>query len=403
MKTSIQLIKQSDAENEKDLFWSAEVDGNVITYRWGQQDGKEQIKTQTILEGKNIGKKNATSKEEQAVLEAATKARHKIERGYRISNDYVLPVNEKTVLKQASDAPKPMLAFPVEKLKYVKQPDGAYKKIVEKDFWNKVIYPCHTQPKLDGIRALIKTDGSVILSRSLKPIFGMDHILDEIKSINWPDNIEWLDGELYSHKIDFQKIMSITRTRKNLKSENELREINFYLFDVISNKTFQERFIDDLDSVMEDLLDLLYTVVVPTTICNSRQDIESAHNLYMLDEYEGTMIRNNNMGYENKRSYSLFKYKDFVQEEFKVVNFNKEKGKHPEEEDTLGSIDIVTNKGAVCSARLKMSHDSMKEVWLNREHYLNKIATVEFQGYTDSDPPKLRFPRVIGFRDADDL
>ena len=53
-----------------DQMWQVETDGNKIITRWGQVGGKIQEETEVIKTGKNIGKQNETSPEQQARYEA---------------------------------------------------------------------------------------------------------------------------------------------------------------------------------------------------------------------------------------------------------------------------------------------------------------------------------------------
>ena len=50
--------------------WTIEVDGNKFRTHYGQIDGAIQTTEWTLCDGKNTGKKNATSNEDQAVKEA---------------------------------------------------------------------------------------------------------------------------------------------------------------------------------------------------------------------------------------------------------------------------------------------------------------------------------------------
>ena len=65
-----------------DQCWSIEVVGNTIISRWGQVGGAQQSTTDTIAEGKNGGRANATTPEAQAVLEAQSQWEKKLKRGY---------------------------------------------------------------------------------------------------------------------------------------------------------------------------------------------------------------------------------------------------------------------------------------------------------------------------------
>ena len=62
--------------------WTIEIDGNKYRTQYGQIDGAIQITEWTLCEGKNSGKKNATSSDDQAVKEAKATWKKKKESGY---------------------------------------------------------------------------------------------------------------------------------------------------------------------------------------------------------------------------------------------------------------------------------------------------------------------------------
>ena len=72
------------ASTGKIKMWKGEVvEPSTINITYGYIDGKKQSSSKDILHGKNIGKANETSPWEQAVLELDSKARKKIDEGYK--------------------------------------------------------------------------------------------------------------------------------------------------------------------------------------------------------------------------------------------------------------------------------------------------------------------------------
>ncbi len=87
--------------------WWAEVNENVISVsRCTNIDGKVVTLTETIEEGKNIGRSNETTPEEQAILEAESKYRSKLREGYSTT---IPEEGAKPLLNQLGYL-KPMLA-----------------------------------------------------------------------------------------------------------------------------------------------------------------------------------------------------------------------------------------------------------------------------------------------------
>ena len=79
--------------------WSIEVDGDSFVCTYGQLDGKLQSQT-TKCEGKNIGRANETSPEQQAVLEMDALIAKKIKSGY--SYDSAAPTTVALAMKVKS-------------------------------------------------------------------------------------------------------------------------------------------------------------------------------------------------------------------------------------------------------------------------------------------------------------
>ena len=82
------------------------------------------------------------------------------------------------------------------------------------DYKDKLIYPLFSQPKLDGIRCIVKSNG--MWSRTGKRIISAPHIFEALKplfELN-PDLI--FDGELYADKFanDFNAICSLVKKTK---------------------------------------------------------------------------------------------------------------------------------------------------------------------------------------------
>ena len=118
--------------------WEVWTEGDEIFTRFGTVGGKLQVSAPKVAEPKNVGKKNATTGEEQAELEAQALWTYKVDRKY-----------SETPEGAEEQLPLPMLAHKYE---------GSKKK--------KFTWPAHVQPKLDGVRCLAQKDenGDVLLT-----------------------------------------------------------------------------------------------------------------------------------------------------------------------------------------------------------------------------------------------
>ena len=75
-------------------IWYVYVDGDAVIVHWGLIDGKKQEKI-TYAKGKNKGKSNETSDDQQAILEAQSKWQYQRDRGYFETKEEALAFVEK--------------------------------------------------------------------------------------------------------------------------------------------------------------------------------------------------------------------------------------------------------------------------------------------------------------------
>jgi len=198
-----------------------------------------------------------------------------------------------------------------------------FKPMLAHDFTKTPAEYGYTQPKLDGIRCVIDSNG--MWTRSGKPINSCPHIWEQVKSMFEVNPTMVLDGELYNHalKADFQKIVSLVRKVKcrpeELAESAELVEYHTYdcYMKDCAELTFMERQAL-LTRLVEDLTDSSKVIVVKTDYAEDSSAIDKLYGEYTEQGYEGQMVRQDKP-YECKRSKNLLKRKEFVTEEFKVV------------------------------------------------------------------------------------
>ena len=369
--------------------WGIFTEKNKIITIQGQKSGKKQRYEETIKEGKNIGKSNETTPEQQAQVEAQSRWDKKH------NKDYHLTIEEcNTTVKIANRGGYlPMLA-------------QSYKKHAERH----LKYPCYIQPKLDGLRCIATKDKRDVQLwfRSGKEIITMGHIAKELNLIMKEGGI--FDGELYIHGEDFNSFTGAIRANKNLNPEIT-KKIQYHIYDFPRIGLFKEatpyKFRLDKFSTLQinDPIVLIDTIVV--------SDFEIAIEYYkeFIDEgYEGIMFRNINMPYEQKRSYNLLKYKEFIDDEFTIIGAEEGKGilaghvgsfvckieanrvlkDVGDKEVKFGNID-----GQV-KAKMKGKQEYLKHLFENPKEYLGKPLTIRYQNLSLIGIP--RFPIAITIR-----
>ncbi len=332
----------------KTKVWEVRTEGNKVIVSHGFLDGK-MVEHEEICEGKNIGKKNETTPEQQAILVAKSSWDKKVKSGYTTENT-------------KAETYFPMLA---------------------NEMTDKLIqYPCYVQPKLDGIRCIIYLkDGEVCYQSRNHSLFQpFPHLEPVLKAILKPGLI--LDGELYNHMLTFQQITSIVRK----KDHPDLGKIEYHLYDLyMPEKTYEERY-----QIIRSLKTTKPIIKVATKVANNRKEIETNHTNFVNDGYEGLMVRIPSGLYRQQiRSKELLKYKHFKDDEFKVVGVHEGNG-------GTAVFDCITSNGRTFGVNMKCSKEQKQNYLTHFEEYNGKMLTVRYQEMTDDGVP--RFPVGIDFR-----
>lgn len=344
----------------------------LIRTEYGYEGGKMQTQQRTLAEGKNAGKKNATTPLEQAMAEARTAWIKKTEENYAPREAPCFAQTKGGRGKgMEADAPLPMLAHDYHKV------------------GKKIRYPCYCQPKLDGTRCVgIPQKG--LFSRRRKAYPHLEHIRADVD--RFPSEMI-LDGELYSTELTFQQIVGMVK-KETLTAEEEKAQlaIQFHVYDIVDpTKTFEERY-----RLLQQTLSsgqFPSIVLVETKRLTSEAELKPQHDAYVDAKYEGIMLRNATGLYVNRRSNDLQKYKEFCSEEYTVVGF--EEGDGAEKGCVIWVCE--TEEGKVFRCRPSGSREERMEQFENGSCYVGQSLTVKFQELTDEGIP--RFPVGIAFRD----
>lgn len=361
--------------------WTMIVEHNKYWAEYGQVAGKIQSDKPTVAKPKNVGKSNETTPEEQAILEAESKWTKKIDR-----QRYFESIKD------------------IDQFQF--KPTLAHKADVQgHKLEGKLI---SATPKLDGIRCYITKDGAFsrrdmkfvttkIIEEDLKPFFD-----------KFPNAI--LDGELYNHKYkeDFNQITSLVRKTKNITGEDWAfiaDNLQFHLFDVprIADLTLKDTFIkrmtrfQEVFGIGEVKFNTKRFFIVVDEIFEDFSFNDERFQEYKAavteEGYEGVMVRDMNMPYEMKRSYKLQKVKDFVDDEFTIVDITEGDGNRS---GMAGRV-ICEINGDTFEANMRGSHDYFTELLKNRNIYIGKQATIRYQNLTPDGQP--RFGVMVAIRD----
>lgn len=352
--------------------WKIVVEKNRYWTEAGQVGGAITVSEPTICEGKNIGRANETTSNEQALAEAQSKWQKKIETGYYTSLDDI---------DHGTTYFEPMLA---------KQYN---------DYKDDIAFPCFVSAKLDGLRMIATKKG--LTTRNGKPFKSCPHIHRILKPI-FDKHPNWvLDGEIYSQDVPFEKIVSLTRkknpTPEDLK-ESE-RVCQFWIFDgVVDNKkaSFKNRFYDIQNEFFDKLTNGTITDkhmsirFVENYKVFSDKEIRKYHTQFVANGFEGAMIRNPESSYENKRSKHLLKFKEFLDDEYIIIDVVEGVGNR---RGMAGNLVFKLKDGRSFGSGIKGGEELYKELLKNKHNYIGKKATVRYQNMTEDGMP--RFPVCV--------
>lgn len=340
--------------------WKIWTDGGVLYIQHGKLDGKLQLK-QEYVDGKNIGRSNETTPVEQAELEAMSRWRKQVDKGYRETKG---ELEELPLL--------PMLAAD-----YLKQ-------------GHRIQYPCFGSPKLDGVRCLAirHADCVELKSRGGKE-YVVPHIQDQLMVCMEIGQV--FDGELYIHGKYLEEIVSAVK-----KTNDNTIDLEYIIFDIVKDETYEHRLISMQALRRYKLSCLACPSIDVINFCEIQDEehMKQKHKEYVAAGYEGIMLRSHGGKYESgKRSADLQKYKTFFDEEFEIVGIKEDRNGNA----VFELYDHVADKNFDCCYG---DFEQRKQQLNNSEYYIGKFLTVKFQiRYRDSLLPQ--FPCGVRIREGE--
>lgn len=307
--------------------------------------GKEKETLTEITEGKQ-----KRTPYEQALSEAESKFKTKLRKGYSIEKPEI------------GAKPKNTLGFNIA-VKAQKFHEVEHKP------------PYLISPKLDGhhMSAGVR-DGQVVLYSMNSKELDIEHIRAELQRLH--ELGAWggaeLDGELYRHGVELDDIKSSIK-----KAHPDHNLLQFHVYDVMDhNETYITRY-SRMAEFFKEANDFIIMEV--GFHCTTQLNfIDEQHAKWLLQGYEGSMIRWGEAGYaDSARSKYLLKKKDYQDAEFKVIGWELGKPKHKDGKQYERPILIcMGTKGEPFKVGL---HGSMVET---HQAYLEDLDTRIGQDYT---------------------
>ena len=406
----------------------------------GYIDGKQQTAYRDYNTGKNIGRSNETTPVAQCIAETQRKWTDKKEKeaysemkpadcgeGYGdiSGNGYVDGDGDDDGCDDGDGATAftvgpflPMLAHtfnPADATSAAAAAGSKKKKVIT--------FPCFVQPKLDGLRCVsyathgTGTGGAGVALQSRTGAFftGLPAIAAALRPyLSQHPNIV-IDGELYTDQMPFEELAGLIKKKKITDDDvQRLKKVKYHVYDIydrtLPDMPYSERF-----SVLAAAVRRCGCVAGDTHAGAAaaasgrmlRSDTEAAAMVVLVrtekvavlaefrrlfaefveSGYEGIMLRNAAGVYRaNYRSNDLQKYKEFMEDEYRIIDFTQGEGRD------AGAVIWVceTDDGKEFSVRPRGTMEQ-RRIWFNDgESYIGKKLTVVYQELTEDGKP--RFP-----------
>jgi DNA ligase-1 len=237
--------------------------------------------------------------------------------------------------------------------------------------------------KLDGLRAVYNSETDTFWSRTNKQFFAPKFFTESFPK-EYQGKPLIIDGELFMGRGNFDKTGIF---RKKVPVSEEWEEAMYYVFDLpMINAPFEERY-----NIMKDILsNIPYIHVVEQTKITSDTQMNDIHKKLVEDGAEGSILRLRGSYYENKRSKTLLKLKDFQDAEVNVIGHELGEGRN---EGLLGALNIIWKDPKMGKAEFKVGSgfDDYQRINYKSLFPISSVITIKYFE-RDKSSKKPRFP-----------
>ncbi len=223
--------------------------------------------------------------------------------------------------------------------------------------------------KLDGVRAY--WDGEKLISRNGKIFKAPQFFTKDFLRIE-------LDGELWTKRGEFSRISSIVNTKL---SKLEWKELTYNVFEVPNAVgTLKERL-----SVVKKSK---YIRVIKQIKVKNKKHLDAFLKSVEKKGGEGIVVRDGNLAYYTGRNNNALKVKSYIDEECKVLGYNRGSGKY---ENMLGSLNCKMDNNQIVKIGTGFSDKQRRN-----PPEIGAIITFKYYGLTSKGNP--RFPVFLRIR-----
>ena len=349
--------KSSDSKLK---LWEVFTQNDVIVVRHGKLNGKIQEKRTTAVP-MNVGRSNETTASEQADTEALAKWVKQKKKGYFEDKEEALGFVTQTPMKAQNF----------------------------NDHAKKIKYPCYIQPKLNGQRMLIDSEGNC-QSKQGESIDLPEHWKEDISKLVKSGLMkDGVDGEIFAGHVK-QGGLSLQQVISAFRKPNEnTHRLFFAMYDTCSEARQEDRIADMLQI---QRLELATIEAVPTILVYNAHEADVWYQKWLDEGAEGLVYRNLDGKYDyGKRSYNLIKRKPRLDAEAKVIGCVPDK-------NNAGLLSCVLQNGVEfkCLMRVDSHPDVDYRKFENANMLIGTFITFEYEELSDEGVPTK--PVGVGLR-----
>jgi len=317
---------------------------------------KFSVSSVKVTKGKNIGRKNETTPQQQAEKELISKWNLMFAKGYKDKMTYVDSSTNNTF--------KDKSIMPMLLNKYKPKKDN--------------FKSGYIQFKKDGCRCIAEKHNGVIRLKSREgKIFNIPHILESITKMMNTQLDQVFDGELYLHGVPLQEIGSM------VKRNDPNNKLEYHIYDIaIPNLTFTQR---------RNLLLALDVTKFPNIVIDYGKTVKKEKDVILFHKkaldmgYEGSVFCDPNSKYGfGFRTSGKTKLKPRVTDEFECIDHYWNKGKMKKQSTLI----CRTKEGKVFHVKLKGTSEQ-REKWASNfeTDVKGKMITVEYRKLSNDKKP----------------
>ena len=436
-------------KNGKIKVWTAAVlqptDKNAVAAAYatarithGYIDGKQQVSLRDYNVGKNIGRSNETTPLAQCISETRRKWTDKKEKeaytetkpadygeGYGDISGNNYDTDDDDDVASDTGPFLPMLAQTFDPATADLAAGTKKKKVIK--------FPCYVQPKLDGLRCVsyatrTANDASIVLQSRTGAFFtGLPHIAAALRPYLSQHPSVVIDGELYTDQMPFEELAGLIKKKKITESDvARLKKVKYHVYDIYDHAQHDMPYSERMDvlasavrrcgCVANDTLTasgrMLRSAAATTTVVATEDAaavvvLVRTEKVAVLSEfrqlfaefveagYEGIMLRNAAGVYRaNYRSNDLQKYKEFLEDEYRIIDFTQGEGRD------AGAVIWVceTADGKEFSVRPRGTMEQRRDWFNDGASYIGKNLTVVYQELTEEGKPRFPVGKAVRYQ-----